>query len=87
MLMKSLAIEYMERGVRFNAVAPGGVLTPILSNFNPPEGASIPLVVRLASPMGFAQPEEIAGLVTYIASDEARYMTGAVVTMDGGISA
>ena len=86
MLTKALAIDYLERGVRFNAVAPGGVLTPILSSFNPPEGASIPLVARLASPMGFAQPEEIAGLVAYIASDEARYMTGAVVTMDGGIT-
>lgn len=87
MLTKALAVEYLERGVRFNAVAPGGVETPILASFMPPEGSSNKLVARLMSPMGLAKPEEIAALVAFIASDEARYMNGSVVTMDGAITA
>jgi len=86
MLTKALATEYLERGIRFNAVAPGGVDTPILSNFMPPQGASNELMARLMTPMGFATPEEIAGLIVFVASDQCRYMNGAIVAMDGGIS-
>jgi NAD(P)-dependent dehydrogenase (short-subunit alcohol dehydrogenase family) len=87
MLTKALAVEYLERNVRVNAVAPGGVETPILASFVPPEDSSMKLVERIVSPMGMAKPEEIAALIAFVASDEARYMTGAVVTMDGGLTA
>ncbi len=86
MLTKALATEYLERGVRFNAVAPGGVDTPILSNFMPPTDASNDLLLRMMTPMGFATPEEVAGLIAFIASDEGRYMNGSIVAIDGGIS-
>ncbi len=86
MLTKALATEYLERGIRFNAVAPGGVDTPILTSFMPPDGASNDLMARLMTPMGFARPEEIAGLIAFIASEEGRYMNGSIVPIDGGIS-
>ena len=86
-LTKSLAYEYIERGVRVNAVAPGGIDTPIMHDFGYPEGASKKLMYKLMSPMGFGQPEEVAGVFAFVASPEARYMTGAVITFDGGMTA
>jgi NAD(P)-dependent dehydrogenase (short-subunit alcohol dehydrogenase family) len=86
-LTRSLAVEYMERGVRVNAVAPGGVETPIMAGFMPPEDASRRLMMPLMTPMGFCKPDEIAGMIGFLASDAARYMTGSIVTFDGGITA
>ncbi len=86
-LTKALAVEYVERGVRVNAVAPGGIETPILGDFGFPEGASPTLMARMMSPMGFGQPEEVARLVVFLLSAESRYITGAVVSIDGGLTA
>jgi len=87
MLTKALAIEYWDRKVRVNAVCPGGVDTPIIKDFaNLPEGADMNRLTRYMSPMGFCQPEDLASLFAYVASDEAHYMTGSIVTMDGGIT-
>jgi NAD(P)-dependent dehydrogenase (short-subunit alcohol dehydrogenase family) len=87
LLTKALAWEYVERGIRVNAVAPGGVETPILDHFGFPEGSSKRLFGKIMTPMGYAKPEEIAALFAYIASDEARFMTGSIVSIDGGIAA
>ena len=87
LLTKALAVEYLERGVRVNAVAPGGIETPIVGSFAVPDGASRRLMARIMSPMGFGQPEEVAGVIAFLASDEARYVTGAVYAIDGGVSA
>jgi NAD(P)-dependent dehydrogenase (short-subunit alcohol dehydrogenase family) len=87
MLTKALANEYIDKGVRVNAVAPGGVDTNIQKSFyDLPEGADSKFFRKIMSPLGMAEPAEIASLFAYIASDEARYMTGAIVTMDGGIT-
>jgi NAD(P)-dependent dehydrogenase (short-subunit alcohol dehydrogenase family) len=87
MMTKVLALEYSDRKVRVNAVAPGGVDTPMINDFaNLPEGADLKRIMRYMSPMGFCQPEDQASLFAYLASDEAHYMTGAVVLMDGGIT-
>ena len=87
MLTKALALEYLDRNVRINAIAPGGVDTPILNDFSTlPEGASMKRIIRYMSPMGFSQPEDVASLYAYVASDEAHYMTGSIVVMDGGIT-
>jgi NAD(P)-dependent dehydrogenase (short-subunit alcohol dehydrogenase family) len=87
MLTKALAIEYADKGVRFNAVAPGGVLTPLLSDFSLPDGADPKHLYRIMSRMGYCQPEEVAGTIAFLASEEARYITGVILPIDGGITA
>ena len=87
MLTKALAVEYMGRGVRVNGVAPGGVDTPIVHDFAPPEDADFTLIQRAMAPLGFAHPHEIAGAFAYLGSDEAAYVTGSIFSIDGAITA
>ena len=85
MLTKALAVEFASRGVRVNAVCPGGVNTALTRSFRVPENPDLALFSRLSSlvqPM--AEPGEIAGAVAYLASDEARFITGDSLTIDGG---
>jgi NAD(P)-dependent dehydrogenase (short-subunit alcohol dehydrogenase family) len=84
---KALAVEYAGRGVRVNAVAPGGVDTPLVSNFSVPEGGDQKLLHRIMSRMGFSTPEQIAAAIAFIGSDESAYTTGAVLSVDGGLTA
>jgi NAD(P)-dependent dehydrogenase (short-subunit alcohol dehydrogenase family) len=86
LLTRSLASEYSGTGVRINAVAPGGIVTPLLESFTFPPGADRTRMPR-GSRVPHAQPDEIATLVAYIASDDARFMVGSVVSMDGGLTA
>jgi NAD(P)-dependent dehydrogenase (short-subunit alcohol dehydrogenase family) len=87
MLTKALALEYWDRKLRVNAVAPGGVDTPIISDFaQMPPGADMKRIMRYMSPMGFCRPEDLASLYAYVGSDEAHYMTGSVILMDGGMT-
>ena len=86
-LTRALSLEYLKRGVRVNAVAPGGMNTPMIAGFTMPEGVNMKEFARVTSPLGAAEPEELAGLIAYIASDDARYMVGSIVSMDGGITA
>jgi NAD(P)-dependent dehydrogenase (short-subunit alcohol dehydrogenase family) len=88
LLTKSLASEYVKRGIRINAVAPGGVQTPIVDKFGFPDGADMALFGKIMPPTGhMCQPEEIAAAFAYLASDETKYMTGSVLVLDGGITA
>ena len=86
-LTRALSLEYLRRGVRVNAVAPGGMNTPMIAGFTMPEGVNLKEFARVTSPLGYAEPEEVAGVIAYIASDDARYMTGSIVSFDGGITA
>ncbi len=85
-LTRALGVEYRARGVRVNAIAPGGMNTPMISTFGFPEGAKAEDFAGITSPIGYAEPEEQAGLIAFIASDEGRYMVGQIVSMDGGIT-
>jgi len=86
-LTRALSDEYVRRGVRVNAVAPGGIATPLQDSFRAmPPGADPSIIGKVRSPLGNAQPDEVASLVLYVASDDARYMTGSIVSIDGGIT-
>jgi len=87
MLTRALAVEYLGRGVRVNAVAPGGVDTPLIANFALPEGADPKHLHRIMSRMGFCTPDQVAAAIAFLASDESAYTTGAVLSVDGGITA
>ncbi len=85
MLTKSLAIEHAKTGPRVNCICPGGVATPLVANFELPAGADGGLFSHISPRMPtIGQPEEIAALVAYLASDEARFVTAASFAIDGG---
>ncbi len=85
-LVRGLAVELARKGIRVNGVAPGYIRTAqLLSKENSlgPEGAA---TAGEFIPMGrIGEPEEIADVVLFLASDGARYMTGQVVVVDGGL--
>lgn len=85
MLTKALATEYADRNIRVNAVAPGGTDTNIQNSFSEsfPADANMKMMKKMMSPMGMATPAEMASAFAYIASDEARYMSGSIVAVDG----
>src|SRR5436190_21366774 len=86
-LSRELGIEFARRGVRVNAVCPGPVSTPLLKELfaKDPEQAERRLV---HVPMGrFAEAEEIAHAMLFLASDESSYITASAFMVDGGISA
>jgi NAD(P)-dependent dehydrogenase (short-subunit alcohol dehydrogenase family) len=86
-LTRALADEYLRRGVRVNCVAPGGMATPLQKSFHQmPEGADPTLLAKLRTPLGTAAPEEVAALVAFVASADGRYMTGSIVSIDGGLT-
>jgi NAD(P)-dependent dehydrogenase (short-subunit alcohol dehydrogenase family) len=84
-LTRALAVEYVDRGVRVNCVAPGGMRTPLTKGFRLPEGADVDVLRPVMSRIGVSEPEEIAGCIAYVASDDARYMIGSIVSIDGGL--
>ena len=82
---KSLAVEYGSRGLRANAVCPGGTDTPLLGLFTPPADADHRLMTRDHNLFGrMLTPEEVAGTITFLASDDAAMTTGATVLVDAG---
>jgi 2-keto-3-deoxy-L-fuconate dehydrogenase len=88
-LTKSIAADYVTKGIRANAICPGTVETPSLHDRMRATGdyekAKAAFIAR--QPMGrLAQPEEIAALVTYLASDESAFTTGQAFVIDGGWS-
>jgi len=85
-LSRELAVEFARRGIRVNALCPGPVATPMLMELfaKDPERAARRLV---HIPMGrFAEPEEIASAVAFLASDDASFITASTFLVDGGLT-
>ncbi len=88
-LTKSVAADYVKRGIRCNVVCPGTVASPSLEQriqaHPDPDAAREAFIAR--QPMGrLGMPEEIAELCVYLASDESAYMTGSVLIIDGAMT-
>jgi NAD(P)-dependent dehydrogenase (short-subunit alcohol dehydrogenase family) len=84
-LTRSIAVEYGKQGLRANCVCPGGIATPLHAQFKMPKGGD-PELLRGAMPMAlpYAGPEHAASVIAFLASDDARYITGEDIRADGG---
>lgn len=80
-MSKGAALEFAKKGIRVNTIFPGQILTPILGDITPEQDAAIKAMI----PMGIVgDPMDIAHGSLFLASDEARYVTGAELWIDGG---
>jgi NAD(P)-dependent dehydrogenase (short-subunit alcohol dehydrogenase family) len=81
-LTRALALQWAHKNIRVNAISPGVILTDrvrqLLSDDDP---------IRMKTPLGPSEPEEVAPLALFLASDESRQVTGSVLPLDGGASA
>ena len=85
-LTREIAVEYARSGIRANSICPGPVETPLLAELLADPDRRARRLVHV--PMGrFGRPEEIAAAALFLASDEASFMTGAALVVDGGITA
>ena len=89
-ITRAMALDHATDGIRINAVAPGEVETPMISTgrTTTPSAADLQALADATIPIKrLAQPEEIARVVRFLASDEASYLTGAIIPVDGGYTA
>jgi len=85
-LARNLALEYASRGVRVNCICPGQIRTDMMADYYRDPAARQRFID--GTPMGrFGEPQEIARVAAFLASDEASFMTGSVVVVDGGWTA
>jgi meso-butanediol dehydrogenase / (S,S)-butanediol dehydrogenase / diacetyl reductase len=86
-LTRALAVEFLKTPLRVNAIAPAGTNTNIATSVEFPPDMDADLAGRMAGLRGLAEPEEVAALFAFLASDDARSITGAVYTLDNGLTA
>ncbi len=91
LMTKSAALRYAKENIRVNSVHPGFITTPMVAPFlEPVDGKPSPMLayVQANTPMGrLGRPEEVANVIAFLAGDEASYMTGSEVYVDGGWTA
>ncbi|HJX23242.1 MAG TPA: glucose 1-dehydrogenase [Candidatus Bathyarchaeia archaeon] len=87
---RAMALDYAKRNIRVNCICPGTILTPLLDQFLvKSENYETALAIEgEKAPMGrVGKPEEVAYMALYLASDESSYVTGSIMTVDGGWTA
>jgi NAD(P)-dependent dehydrogenase (short-subunit alcohol dehydrogenase family) len=85
-MTKSLAMEFMNQPIRFNAVAPGGMMTPLVANSGFPPDMDPVLYGRIVPLRGMVEVDDVAEMVAFLASDAARGYQGACINIDAGIT-
>jgi NAD(P)-dependent dehydrogenase (short-subunit alcohol dehydrogenase family) len=85
LLTRSMAIDYAKQGVRVNVICPGPTDTPMLRNALTP--GELEAFARTFPMNRLGQPEEIAGAALFLASEDASFVTGAILHVDGGQTA
>jgi NAD(P)-dependent dehydrogenase (short-subunit alcohol dehydrogenase family) len=86
MFTKSIAVEYGQYNIRCNCVAPSTIRSPIIEPYLQDENAK--MVLESSFPLRrIGDPEDISGAVCYLCSDDAKWITGTILTVDGGITA
>ena len=86
-MTRALAVEYLKSPLRVNAIAPAGTNTNIAASAAFPADMDPQLAGRMGGLRGMAEPEEVAAVFAFLASDEARSVTGAIYTIDNGLTA
>jgi NAD(P)-dependent dehydrogenase (short-subunit alcohol dehydrogenase family) len=86
-LTKALAMEYVHKPIRINAVAPGGMQTNIAANLKMPEGVDYALIKRFSGLRGMVEVDDVAEMIAFLASDAGRSYHGACISIDRGITA
>jgi 3-oxoacyl-[acyl-carrier protein] reductase len=86
MFTKSIAVEYGQYGIRCNCVAPSTIRSSLIEPYLQDEGAK--KVLESTFPLRkIGEPEDVAGAVAYLSSDDAKWVTGMVLVVDGGVTA
>lgn len=86
-LTRALAVEYTKDRLRVNAVCPGGMLTPQVTDFTAPDNPDYDLILRIAAPRGLMDAADVAAVIAFLAGDDAAAVHGAVYVVDNGKTA
>jgi NAD(P)-dependent dehydrogenase (short-subunit alcohol dehydrogenase family) len=86
-MTKALAMEYVHKPIRFNAVAPGGMATNIGNTIKMPEGVDYALIKRYTGLRGLVEVDDVAEMIAFLASDAGRSYHGACISIDRGVTA
>lgn len=84
-MTRALATEYVKQKIRVNAVLPGGIDTPMHGDFAIPDGGDMTILAKMTPMVRYVGPEYAASVVAFLASDDARYINGSAIRVDGGM--
>ena len=86
-MTRALAMEFIKQPIRINAIAPGGVDTAMTRNYSMPKDLDFSLMQPYIGFRDMADPAELANVIAFVASDEASRIHGAIIPVDGGLTA